>query len=124
LEDGSLVSLGARSKLRTEFTEERRVVHLLEGEAMFHVEEDKERPFVVSTFLIDATAVSTKFSVAVNTTVEVEVHEGVVEISDRGAKPGSPVITLKSGQRYRVPVDSRVVVADGSGGPRAEPNEG
>jgi transmembrane sensor len=124
LEDGSLVSLGARSKLRTEFTEKRRVVHMLEGEAMFQVEKDKARPFVVSTFLVDATAVGTKFSVAVGTTVEVEVLEGIVEISDSGAKPGSPVITLKSGQRYRVPVDSRVVVADGSGGPSAEPFEG
>jgi ferric-dicitrate binding protein FerR (iron transport regulator) len=112
LADGTGMTLGAQSNVRVEFTAERRVVQHLGGEIEFDVAEDT-RPFVVSTFLVDLSE-GTKFAVLVDTTVIVMVHEGVVRVSGRGAKPGSPGIIVKGGEIYRVPVDGfRTVVADG-----------
>ena len=103
--DGSVVTLGARSRVRVEYSKHRRGVHLLDGEALFAVEKDAARPFVVSTFLVDITAVGTKFGVMADTSVTVRVDEGVVEVSNPEAKPGSAVVTLKQGDdAYRVPV--------------------
>ena len=125
LEDGSRVSLNADSTLRVEFTGKRRDVHLLQGKAIFDVERDTKRPFVVNTFLVDIAAVESKFAVKIDTSVEVAVYEGVVEVSGRSAKAGAPVITVKPGETYRVPIDRfRAIVANGSDSSRAELTDG
>jgi ferric-dicitrate binding protein FerR (iron transport regulator) len=116
LEDGSQISLDALASMQVDFTAEQRGVHLFHGKSLFDVVEGRERPFVVHTFLIDIrSVVKSKFAVQIDTTVEVEVYEGVVEISERGAKAGSTVVTVEQGQKYRVPLDQfRAIVADGS----------
>jgi ferric-dicitrate binding protein FerR (iron transport regulator) len=121
LEDGSLVSLDALASMRIDFTEKQRGVHLFHGQSLFDVAAGHERPFVVHTFLVDITAVvESKFAVRIDTSVEVEVFEGVVEVSGRRAKAGSPVIVVRKGEKYRVPVDTfRAIVADGSDSLRA-----
>lgn len=105
LEDGSMVSVDSGSTLRVEFTEKRRNVHLFQGRAVFDVARGMKSPFAVRTFLVDITTMDSKFSVKIDTSVEVEVYDGVVEVSGRGAKAGAPVITVKKGETYRVPVD-------------------
>jgi hypothetical protein len=117
LEDGTVVSLGAQSKLRINFTSERRVVQQLQGEVTFDVAEDAARPFIVSTFLVDL-AQGTKFAVVVDTTVTVTVHEGILSVARRDATPGSPEITVKRGDSYRVPVDGLRTVDASNGGQR------
>lgn len=113
LEDGTLVSLEADSMLQVEFTDLRRFVHLAQGEAAFDVVMDMKRPFVVGTFLVDIAAVESRFSVSIDTTVEVVVYEGMVAISGRGTKTGAPVVTVKKGEIYRVPVERfRMAQAD------------
>lgn len=113
LEDGSLVSLRSSSTLRVEFTDLRRDVHLSRGQATFDVVMDMKRPFVVSTAMVDIAAVESKFSVNIDSGVEVMVYEGIVAISGRGTKAGAPVVTVKKGERYRVSVEGfGVMVAD------------
>jgi ferric-dicitrate binding protein FerR (iron transport regulator) len=113
LQDGTLMTLGARSKVQEHFSAKRRGVQHLGGEAKFDVAPDTtKRPFVVSTFLVDVIG-GTKFSVVVDTTVTVTAHEGVVRVLAPGAKPGSMGSSVRPGESYRVPVDGfRAVVAD------------
>ena len=125
LDDGSEVSLGADSTLRVQFTDVRRDVQLSQGNAMFDVMMDMKRPFVVSTSVVDIAAVESRFSVTIDTSVEVRVYEGMVAISGRGMKAGAAVVTVKKGETYRVPVaGSREMVADGGAAPKAQQVEG
>ncbi|WP_175597139.1 FecR family protein [Peristeroidobacter soli] len=63
LEDGSMVELNARSRLRVRFTENSRSVDLVEGQALFTVAKNPERPFVVTTNDTHVRAVGTRFDV-------------------------------------------------------------
>jgi transmembrane sensor len=84
LPDGSQVTLGAASGLRTAFTADRRAVLLERGEAFFNVEKDEQRPFVVMTGNVAVTAIGTAFNVRADAgTLRVTVAEGVVEVKRR-----------------------------------------
>lgn len=63
LPDKTVVNLNTDSELRTEFTEQNRIVHLIRGEAYFDVEPDKTRPFSVVAGAHTVTAVGTAFTV-------------------------------------------------------------
>jgi transmembrane sensor len=94
LVDGSTVDLNARSRLRIEFSRSERRVELIEGQALFQVSKDKNRPFVVRSGDATVRAVGTQFDVyrkATGTTVT--VLEGRVAVySTAHVKPaaGSP----------------------------------
>jgi transmembrane sensor len=81
LPDGSTVTLGARSRIRTSFSGELRQVALLEGEAFFDVASDPSRPFYVLAGDRMVRVVGTRFDVRrVEDTLRVAVVEGVVEV--------------------------------------------
>jgi transmembrane sensor len=63
LSDGSTVDLNARSKLRVEFSKNERRVELLDGQALFQVAKDKNRPFIVASGEATVRAVGTQFDV-------------------------------------------------------------
>jgi transmembrane sensor len=63
LADGSTVDLNARSKLRIEFSSAERRVELLDGQALFQVAKDKQRPFIVHCRDATVRAVGTQFDV-------------------------------------------------------------
>jgi transmembrane sensor len=63
LADGSTVDLNARSKLRIEFSSAERRVELLNGQALFQVAKDKQRPFIVHSGGATVRAVGTQFDV-------------------------------------------------------------
>jgi transmembrane sensor len=63
LTDGSTVDLNARSKLRIEFSSAERRVELLDGQALFQVAKDKQRPFIVHSGDATVRAVGTQFDV-------------------------------------------------------------
>lgn len=63
MEDGSIVELNARSKVRIAFTDRQRDVQLLEGQALFRVAKDRQRPFVVHAGTASVRAVGTQFDV-------------------------------------------------------------
>ena len=81
LEDGSVVTLGARSKIETAFTPGSREVVLTAGEAFFSIAKDPMRPFFVKTDEAVIRVVGTEFDVkrGINT-VRVSVLEGIVEV--------------------------------------------
>lgn len=94
LDDGSSVELNARSRLRVRFTEDRRLVDLLEGQALFRVTKDPTRPFVVVSDKMRVRAVGTQFDVnRRQSTTTVTVIEGRVGVdpSAAGARMFAPV---------------------------------
>lgn len=101
LEDGSVVELNTRSSLRTRFSRTLRAVELVDGEAIFRVSKDAQRPFRVRTGATDIVAVGTAFNV--------------------NADKARTIVTVLEG---RVRVDSRVSVPAGraaAGGAQSEP---
>ncbi len=63
LADGSIVDLNSRSRVRIRFSKTARMVELVEGQALFHVAKNHERPFIVRTGATRVRAVGTKFDV-------------------------------------------------------------
>jgi transmembrane sensor len=100
LEDGSVVVLNTRSRLRTGFSHSLRAVELVEGEAIFRVAKDARRPFRVRTGATDIVAVGTAFNVnATDRRTIVTVLEGRVRIDRR---VGSDAIVLDIGEQLIV----------------------
>lgn len=112
LDDGSTVYLDARTRLKVEFTPERRLVHLYHGWAVFDVAKDSRRPFTVSTDPVEVTAIGTRFGVAIDNGVTTTVQEGTVEVATRGKKDGSAV-RLHEGQELHVPLAGMLVLSTG-----------
>lgn len=82
LDDGSRVELNARSRIKVRFSESRRDVDLLEGQALFSVAKDASRPFVVRSGSTAVKAVGTQFDVNRKPTgTVVTVFEGRVAVS-------------------------------------------
>ncbi len=87
LADGSVVELNTRSRLQTQFSRKLRAVELLEGEAIFRVAKDAQRPFRVRAGSTDIVAVGTAFNVnAHDARTVVTVLEGRVRV-DTGSAP-------------------------------------
>lgn len=83
LEDGSVVELNTRSKLRARFTAAERDVSLLAGEAIFKVAKNPQRPFRVWSRQTEIVAVGTEFNVdAHNSRTVVTVLEGRVRVTN------------------------------------------
>lgn len=81
LEDGTIVTLGAKSEINTAFSGDARRVTLLEGEAFFDVAKDAKRPFYVAADDTVVRVVGTKFDVKRSAgQVHVAVLEGIVEV--------------------------------------------
>ena len=81
LADGSTVILNTDSEVSIRFSDDRRALHLVRGEAFFDVAEDLDRPFSVNVDDRYVTAIGTEFNIyrkTGNTTVA--VVEGTVAI--------------------------------------------
>ncbi|MGH8177871.1 MAG: FecR family protein [Steroidobacter sp.] len=81
LEDGSVVELNSRSRVRVRFTERERTIDLLEGQGLFRVARAPDRPFIVRSGDVLVRAVGTEFDVyrrPAGTTVT--VLEGKVDV--------------------------------------------
>ncbi len=124
LADGSKVEVNSRSRLKVRFTDRRRDVYLLQGQALFHVARDKERPFTVYSADTRVRAVGTQFDVyrkgsgTIVTVVEGRVavvpgpgaHAGGVETTDQFLAAGEQ-ITLPSATPRPKPADVAVAIA-------------
>lgn len=87
LEDGSTVEMNVRTRIKVHFTDTLRTVDLVEGQALFRVAKETNRPFVVNTGNTRVRAVGTEFDVyrkSIGTVVT--VVEGRVAVS---TPPGS-----------------------------------
>jgi transmembrane sensor len=82
LTDGSTVSVGPRTHLRHDIGDEKRLILLAQGEAMFHVAKDPTRPFLVDAGQVVVRATGTQFAVdRRDDRVIVTVREGSVVVS-------------------------------------------
>jgi transmembrane sensor len=103
LMDGSTIELNARSKVEVRLTEHRRDVALIDGQALFHVAKDKQRPFVVRAGEAQVRAVGTEFDVyKKQTETVVTVVEGRVETYPGSTGAGAAAILLSAGEQLTV----------------------
>jgi transmembrane sensor len=116
LEDGSLVHLNARSSIELNFSATARDVKLIEGEAMFEVHHDEQRPFRVFTRDAVIRDIGTRFNVHSRSDgVKVAVIEGSIELTS--VSPPSPSVAsepeshiLVVAQQAQVNRDGRITV--------------
>ncbi|WP_338110304.1 FecR family protein [Rhizobium quercicola] len=120
LEDGSDVQLNASSAISIDFTEKRRTVHLLRGQAFFRVATAPGRPFTVEAGETSVTALGTAFDVRYgNTETDVTVTEHAVQIDTVGNSSRSIQVDHDEQAVYDhatretrvLPVDSLVALA-------------
>lgn len=81
-DDGSIIHLNTNSRIETEFTDNKRVVKLIKGEALFEVAHDPSRPFIVYAGDRLVQAIGTEFVVHLaSENVQVTVTDGKVKMS-------------------------------------------
>lgn len=118
LKDGSHITLGANSKIATDFSDTERRVELLRGQAFFSVSKDHSRPFLVNTPTTQVRVVGTRFDVHRGDSVKVTVEEGIVDVtrhvsnavrprnsrsvSQDVPSPSPRAVRLTAGQQVRV----------------------
>ena len=110
-EDGSSMTLNTASTARVKFTATERHVELVEGEAMFDVARDHDRPFVVAAGDMKVRALGTSFTVQrlAARPVQVMVRRGEVEI-DRVGSGTTPVQRVAANMRaISTPAGSEIV---------------
>lgn len=87
LPDGSLLVLNARSAVNLDFSADRRLLRLREGELQVSVAADASRPFIVQTAHGQVRALGTRFTVRqTNNDSLVAVQEHSVEVSALGGQ--------------------------------------
>jgi transmembrane sensor len=86
LEDGSVVTLNTASEIAVNYSEARREIELVAGEAVFDVAKNAMRPFIVNAGDTQIRAVGTSFTVRRldGRPTEVLVSEGIVQVMHRG----------------------------------------
>lgn len=123
LADGSVVTLGANSRIAVNIAAEVRHVTLLAGEAFFSVTRDPLRPFIVEVGDARVEVLGTRFEVSLAPGgVRVSVAEGVVELI-RPAMPAATmteVVAAPSATMVPGPVTPAAVTANGDAPNRSE----
>ncbi len=116
LEDGSAVELNRGAQVSVRFSEGKRVVDLLSGEAHFTVAKDASRPFIVRARGAVVQAVGTAFNVALRgEEVEVIVTEGRVLMNPSIATTRESIIVETEPSVRSISAGQRSVVAFRSG---------
>jgi transmembrane sensor len=111
LPDGSVVDLDSRSRIQVRFEKDRRAIELSEGEAMFSVEHDTSRPFVVEAGSGKVTVTGTRFDVRRGSAeTRVVVEQGTVKVQGHDAGPDD-FISLTAGLGTHVDAGGKVAPA-------------
>lgn len=112
LDDGSLVTLNVASSMRVDFSPTIRNIDLKDGEAVFQVAHDKNRPFVVHTSTATIRAVGTQFNVDQRSDgTVVSVLEGRVFIAalhPESAQNQANTQNLNTGEEAQIAPDGRI----------------
>jgi transmembrane sensor len=81
-DDGSIIHLNTNSRIETQFSDEKRIVKLIKGEALFEVAHDPSRPFIVYAGDRLVQAIGTKFVIHLKSeNIQVTVTDGKVKMS-------------------------------------------
>nr|BFD43277.1 pyoverdine signaling pathway anti-sigma factor FpvR [Pseudomonas sp. FFPRI_1] len=111
LPDGSQIDLNSRSHLQVRYARNQRLIELVEGEALFSVEHDTDRPFVVAAGVGKVTVTGTRFDVRRDAQqTRVAVEQGRVKVQGRDAA-ADDFITLTPGQGTHVDEHGKVAAA-------------
>lgn len=117
LQDGSIVYLNACSRLDIHLTQQARDVYLRQGEALFKVRHEAQRPFRVHAEDTLIQAVGTQFDVyRRDRETTVAVLEGAVRISTpttakgTGQRAPSPADAINAGEEVRVASTGQISV--------------
>ncbi len=111
LPDGSVVDLDSRSRIQVRFEKGQRNVELSEGEAMFSIEHDTSRPFVVAAGGGKVTVTGTRFDVRRGASeTRVVVEQGSVKVQGRDAADND-FINLTAGLGTHVDAQGKVAAA-------------
>lgn len=108
LADGSVLELNAMTRLEVAFEPQRRSVRLHEGQAIFHVARQPQRPFVVQAAGREIVAVGTAFDVRVDqASLKVTLIEGKVGVHDPARAATPEPHAAADGGGARMPADPR-----------------
>ena len=107
LPDGSRLRLDTATRVHVALYRQRREVRLPEGQAVFQVHGDADRPFDVLAGSVKVTVVGTQFAVrhTAGSPVQVAVQEGQVRVSAAGP---SDAVLLTAGQQVQADGDGRL----------------
>jgi transmembrane sensor len=82
LPDGTTVNLNSRTRIKLRYSDRERRIELQQGQALFQVAKDAQRPFIVATGATQIHAVGTQFDIYKKSTATVvTVVEGRVAVS-------------------------------------------
>ena len=111
LPDGSVIDLNSRSRVQVRYEQDLRHIELSEGEAMFSVEHDTSRPFVVASGSGKITVTGTRFDVRRDPAeTRVVVEQGTVKVQGRDAADNE-FVSLTAGTGTRVDAKGFVMAA-------------
>ncbi|MCJ8269396.1 MAG: FecR domain-containing protein, partial [Psychrosphaera sp.] len=103
LDDGTIVTLDANTKIQVTMSSQGRDVQLFKGRARFDVAKDSQRPFVVSTNVGSVRAIGTIFDVnKTKHAFNVALLEGIVEVAAKSTKNKSQKELMSAGQKTTV----------------------
>ena len=109
LPDGSVIHLNSRSLVAVDYEKGQRSVELKQGEAMFSVEHDAGRPFVVVAGAGRVTVTGTRFDVRRDDDqTRVVVEAGTVKVQGQAS---SQVVALTAGRGTHVDTQGQVAAA-------------
>lgn len=113
LQDGSVIRMNTDSAIEVNYSQNLRSVKLARGEALFEVEKDSSRPFVVSAGESRIEAVGTAFAIRMNSKqVELTVSEGIVEFSKiESLRDGGPATRIEAFQKASISPESAEIVS-------------
>ncbi len=99
LDDGSIINMNTDTALVVEYTRSERVISFDEGEAIFNVERNKDKPFIVELPVVEITVTGTTFNVlSSKKDTEIFVVSGTVQV-----KPISDqALTLSGGDSIHI----------------------
>lgn len=109
LTDGSLITLNTNSRILVRYSKALRQITLVQGEALFDVAKNRQRPFIVEAQDTQIRAVGTSFTVKLlpQQPVQVLVREGVIEIKRPGI-PEAPPVRLTANNIAFAPVQAPI----------------
>ncbi len=100
LEDGSEITLGAKSELKAWATKKERHIILVNGQAFFKVAKNPQRPFWVDAGETKVRVVGTQFDVRKGSDrTRVAVLEGIVNVSGATKSTNQAPVVLTAGQQ-------------------------
>ena len=113
LPDGSILALDAKTNIKMKFYNDERKIDLLEGQVMFDIAKDQNRPFKIKSNAIEIEVLGTSFEVRnKNKETQVKVAHGTVKVSYINGTSNMPrlISLLNKGDELKVNDFGKILV--------------